>query len=219
MLSTYYQIIVRKQYEIEGGPLVWQAHNTRGSCPVCGTGIRGVGSRKFGNLSFVKSDIWIDLDYEIILRREIAKEFESKGISAFVDVVSRKNGHLLPWVMLAEQATLPPWSSETTGFVRDMVCQVCKRDGYFNTLKQDLFLVYKNLPRRYTQYSILATYERFGKSVIRDPITKSHIAGPIYTVSDRFKQISERLQLKNIEFIPTKIQWAESAEEDTRSDP
>jgi len=75
-------------------------------------------------------------------------------------------------------------AAETKGIVRDCPSPQCARDGYFNDSEAPLEIVCA--PEQIESDSlpdVVATYELFGKSAVREVFTDSHFVRPLVATS------------------------------------
>ena len=109
-------------------------------------------------------------------------------------LVDKKTKEPVEFWSLEPEAMLPPWSKESKGFQVESQCLQCHRDGFFNTPKTSLDLVYAAMPA----VDVLATWEHFGISRLGTPFEESLFAIPRLIVSDRMRDILSGF--KGVEF-------------------
>ena len=79
-----------------------------------------------------------------------------------------------------------------------------------------LRLVYDGLPPDIANKDVLATYECFGNSVLREPFKESGFATPVLVVSDRLRDaiLALGLKEKDVSFEPVLIKSSTNTEQE-----
>jgi hypothetical protein len=91
------------------------------------------------------------------------------------------------------------FSDLSTGIVRERPCATCDRDGYFGIPHQPTLLRYQGVEAALLERDLLATYERFGNSRLREPFRESVFAAPLFIASDRLTRVLEVERVKGVE--------------------
>lgn len=205
-MTTLARLVVRKQVSVFGGPASGTKYDLTLACKVCGTGAEQIGPLVLRGLRSARFRMFSTLDDEILCDADLAKAIEDHGLGHCLEyVVDAKRGTPLTFRQLRVQATLPRFSSESSGLVREKPCRECDRDGYFGIPRVPPALCYADLGSRLLEHDLLATWERFGNSRLREPFSESVFAAPLLIVGERFRRLLESEQLPGIEFEPTMV--------------
>ncbi len=140
-----------REIELFGGVEYGTTYDLSGACPACGTGGKQtstlfVDAETLGELegkragSTIFFHIVVDPGFEAELVRIGATGISFRDVYA---VTRDKRQFKIPFRQLCAARTLPPMSPSTTGLVRDEVCEVCGRNGYFETDAQPTRVVYR----------------------------------------------------------------------------
>jgi len=207
-MTEFYELSVNGLVNVYGGPLYSTEYSLAAACDLCGTGAEPVGPRIIRRFHVSKAPVFMTLAREILVNLDIAQGLRALGVESLADVHGVKTGEELPLKELRAEATLPPFSEETTGYVRERACTKCGRDGYFGTTREPLRLVYRDLPREYAKKRILATYERFGNSRLRVPFKDSGFASLTYVVNAPVADYLKEKCKKRVVLEPVDITWA-----------
>jgi len=186
---------------IDGGPLRGTQYSLEKACNKCGSGALRISPLILPLSSSTKNKMFATLDREIIISEELRDELINHGINCFDQVLNTKKS-FVPFYVLVPELVLPPFSQNTKGFERERACAVCGRDGYFNIPRVPLEIHYDNIEEATKSKDLLCTYELFGLSIIREPFKESAFAAPKHIISERFKEILEKMKVKNIDFEP-----------------
>lgn len=204
--NVLYVITIRTQKSVYGGPKYGTTYSMKNACPQCGTGAVQEGPLKLPDLELAPKQVALTLDFEILFGEVLAEELMDQGFDCFVHARHHRTQVKLPSYQLLSQKLLPPFSPRTSGYETERQCQACKRDGYFNIPHVPLRLHYSQLDRHYLEHDVLATWEAFGNSRLREPYSESHIASPVLVVTQK---LHEALQgLKGVEFTEVEVDWS-----------
>lgn len=207
MSEEFFSLRVSSLVKVDGGPLLGTCYSLATACTNCGTGAEPVGPRIIRRFHIPSGNIFITLDREILVNLDLACELEAMGIESIVDVIDVKSGEKLPLKELRAETTLPPFSKGTTGYEREGVCLKCGRDGYFNMPNMPLRLVYEDLTIEYSHKKVLATYERFGNSRLREPFKDSVFAAPKYILNGTVASYIKKACGRRVTIEPVEINW------------
>lgn len=146
------------------------------------------------------------LDGDYLISDELYKHLRHKQLKFTEELkeVSSRNGNPLPYFHLWSSVTLPRLRYEVNPNLSvepKLVCPICNRSGYFNTLHQEGF-VYDDLPKDVLAKSdIFLTWEYFGLyNRVPTSLRKIKYARPQIVVSERFKDVVEDFSVKEICF-------------------
>src|SRR5262249_45806621 len=130
-----------REVQVYGGVELGMTYDLSGACPACGTGARQTSAvfvdgkelaklegHRAGGTSF----------FHMLVDERLAEDLENVGATgvSFRSVYARmpdKRQVKLRWRQLCAARTLPPMSPRTTGLTRERPCQVCWRNGYFDS--------------------------------------------------------------------------------------
>lgn len=198
-------LVIRRQLEIYSGPAAGTQYDLKDACPVCGAGARQIGPlRVKAKRAMEKPPIFLTLDHEVLLSARVAHELQRQCPDA-LGPVTDVHGRPLPVLQLLAQDTLPPFSTRTTGVLREEPCLSCNRNGHFGDVGQPYRLVYEAVPEAIWTHDVLATWECFGGSALRSPFSDSVIALPVRVISRRAFDMLRRSGVRPIEFQPVEI--------------
>ena len=116
----------------------------------------------------------------------------------------------LPWWQVRPRTSLPPFSSLTTGVVRERPCPRCGRDGFFNAGDQPFQLAYDySLLTNYfgdasTTSGInfppfMTTFECFGNSMLTAP------ANPLFVANNKVIRSLLSARIRGLRLVPVGI--------------
>jgi hypothetical protein len=204
--DPYYLITTVNQKPVYGGPAHGTRYSLKNACRHCGTGAERKGPFittpfKLGRTTSVYSTY----DDELLVAEDLARLLQRAGIECLEEVQNVRNGSLLDVKLLSSEGALPRFSKGTTGYELEDQCPHCRRDGHFNIPHEPLRLVYGRVPDRLLSKDVLTTYECFGNSRLRDPLTDSHFASPCHVVSDRLRALLQEHGGRGLEFTPVDI--------------
>ena len=200
MTPALFALIVRKQLSaVVGGPRHGTQYSMEKAGPKCGTGADQVGPLRLRRFQPPASDIFLTLDSEVLIRPGLGDRLRDAGVTCLGDVLDAESEASLDVRQLRPEATLPPFSPDTRGIVRERPCPVCGRDGYYGVPNEPYRLCYGPLDESLASKDVLATHERFGSSVLRQPFSESVFAAPVIVVGARVAAVLKGERLRYIE--------------------
>jgi len=201
-------LVVRKQLEaVVGGPHHGTAYSMTAACTRCGTGATQAGPLLIRPFRLPSHRVFLTLDYEVLVLRSLADELRQAGIGCLGPVVDAESGDELELAQLVPDATLPPFDGASTGVEREKPCPVCDRDGYYGIPHEPYRLCYTGLDPRLQEMELLATFERFGSSCLREPFQDSVFAAPVLIAGGRLLRCLEEARLRHLELQPVTVSW------------
>ena len=214
MIDKLYVFILRRAPHGEGGPIYGTKFDLSAACDVCGTDAKQIGPLLLNSSEIPKNKEIIEtLDHELLTSLKIKELFETKNIKGmkFFSVLNYQNNQPLEYWQIEPQFTLPPLSEESRGIITERQCPKCKRDGFFDTVKEKQNYIYKSLNKSFLQQAdIFNTWEHFGNSnLVEDPPLPPgtfgprrvlHFAKPRLIVSEKIKQLFEDLKIRGANF-------------------
>lgn len=220
MSNELYLFILRRAPHGEGGPRYGTKFDLNTACDTCGTGAKQIGPLLLKNTEIPKNkDIIETLDHELLVSLKLKKLFEEKKVKGiqFKKALNYRDSKPLEYWQLEPQYTLPPLSQENRGIITENQCLKCKKDGFFDTVKEKQKYVYLSLHKSLLQKAdIFNTLENFGNSnLIEDPPNPPgtfkprrivHFAKPRIILNNKAKQLFEESKIKGIEFEKVIIQ-------------
>jgi len=192
-----------------GGPTCGTEFDLSTACRCCGTGAQQVSPLRLDASNIPKKGtLLLTLDHETAFSTAVAQRLLDSDVSGLElrQIEACKTGERLPWFQMLADVELPPMTSSTSGLVRSNPCHCCARDGYFDSGAEPLEPVYsarelvpEELP------DVVHTYEHFGNSVLRDPISESHFAQPRFLIKPRIWEILKEERVAPFTVIPVRI--------------
>ena len=201
-------LVVRKQLEaVLGGPGHGTEYSMTAACTRCGTGATQAGPLVLQPFRLPSHSVFLTLDYEILVLRSFADELREACFGCLGPVVDVESGDELDLAQLVPEATLPPFDPASAGVERETPCPVCDRDGYYGIPHQPYRLCYTGLDPRFKGMGLLATFERFGSSCLREPFQDSVFAVPVLIAEGRLLRCLEKARPRHVELQPVTVRW------------
>jgi hypothetical protein len=145
----------------------------------------------------------LTLDDEILVDSGLTEAVRAAGLTRCLgEVLDARTKIPLPVSQLRAEAVLPPFSPRSSGIVRERPCPACSRDGYFGIPHQPTLLHYEGVDVGLLERDLLATYERFGNSRLRESFRESVFAAPLYVAGERLTRVLETEKVKGVELEP-----------------
>jgi hypothetical protein len=201
-----FALVLRKQLTaVVGGPQHGTQYSMEKACPKCGTGADQLGPLRLPRFRPPASETFLTLDNEVLVGLRLGDRLREAGVMCLGDVLDAKSGASLDVLQLRPQVTLPPFGPETRGVVRERPCPVCGRDGYYGVPHEPYRLCYATLDESLASKDVLATHERFGTSVLRQPFSESVFAAPVLVVGSRVAAVLKAERLRYVELQPVQV--------------
>lgn len=194
-----------------GGPKYGTQFDLSKACRLCGTGALQVGPLILKRSEVPqKGDIFETLDDDTLVSPRVAEAFREDQVTGVElrQVVAHKGGDPLPWYQIITDFELPRMSDLTRGIIRGdpPPCPVCMQDGHYHTVREPMQIVYDATALEIDNVPDIAhTWERFGRSVLREPFKDSHFASPLLIVKPKLFLLFERLKVRRLRFLPVRI--------------
>lgn len=202
------------------GEALGTSYDLSNACPVCGSGAIVIGSL----VVKVKehTDLIETLNGDYLISGTLYNNLKAGNVKGIADLskVMNQIGNDTDYYHLTSNNVFPPMLNESEGITVENQCQVCKRDGYFDTVHIGNILKgikTKVIPCKYKYQiqderllcssEIYVTWELFGNSR-RNTGGKYviHYARPRIILSRRVKDILELLEIKDLIFYPVEIE-------------
>ncbi len=200
---------VTREPEGEGGPSHGTQFDLRQACGKCGSGAKQTSPLVLNRPATpMREHIIETLDGEILISEELVAEFRRVAVTGagLWQAVARDSSILLPWYQIVPETEMPPMSRLTRGIIQNKPCPECFRDGHFHEADQPIEIVYdRGSMRSLSLPDVVRTYECFGNSVLREPVSGSHFAQPLILIKSKVLEIFEKYKVRGVEFIPVKI--------------
>jgi len=204
MTSGLFTFMVGGGVNVFGGPSSGTQYSLEDACPTCGAGAVQRGPLLLRPFKLPKAELFRLLTGEILASPRIADVLRGSGIQRCIrGVLNAKTRESLAAVQLVAEATLPRFTSQSTGVTRERPCPGCDRDGFFGIPHVPMILKYRNLGL--FSADLFATYERFGNSRLRSPFAESTLASPMYVGSDRLVDALRAQKIKGLSFEPVEF--------------
>jgi hypothetical protein len=178
--SALVLLIARGKPRGLGGPSCGTTYDLSRGCPRCGTGAPQL-SPLFVNRNDApkRSNVWPTLGSELLLDADLSSALDGATGVEMREARSCGDSRPLPWYQMIPLYELPPMAITTIGTVKEdgpRPCPLCRRDGFF--FNNTLFTIRYELDLAHVP-DVSHTYECFGFSAVREPLTESHFAQPM----------------------------------------
>jgi hypothetical protein len=205
----------KRECEIDGGVEWGITYDLSGACPACGTG----GCQT--SAVFVDGEHLADLEghragatyfFHLLVDEGLAGELLTIGATGLsfrsvYAVMPDKRQVKLRWRQLCAARTLPPTSPRTTGLVRDRACEVCGRNGYFQTREQPTRLVYRASDLRDID-DVNMSWENLGFAVLKPDLRESLLSYPWTLVTPKVRRVFRDAGITSFEWLPVRVEDA-----------
>ncbi len=114
----------------------------------------------------------------------------------------------LRWKQLCAARTLAPMSPRTTGLVRERACEVCWRNGYFQTDREPTRVVYRASDLREAD-DVNLTSENLGYAILEPELRESLLSYPWTLVTPRIRRVFCDAGVTAFNWIPVRVEDAE----------
>jgi hypothetical protein len=177
------------------------------ACGNCGTG-----ATQISPLLLRRSDlpcrgtIFQTLDREILLSTEVALDLAAANVTGLElrEAVDESTREGLGWYQMLATTEMPPFLDESSGVHHSDGCETCSRDGFGRTPGQPAELVYDSAAAP-SVTAVCATWEFFGRSVLRTPLPESTLARPLALVEPRVAEMLYRKRVRAARLYPVRI--------------
>ncbi len=202
-----------REIELFGGVEYGTTYDLSGACPACGTGGKQtstlfVDAETLGELegkragSTIFFHIVVDPGFEAELVRIGATGISFRDIYA---VTRDKRQFKIPFRQLCAARTLPPMSPSTTGLVRDKVCEVCGRNGYFETGAEPTRVVYRASDLRDAD-DVNMSWENIGYAELEPELKDSLLSYPWMVVTPKVRRVFRDAGVTCFDWIPVRVE-------------
>jgi hypothetical protein len=202
-----------RQCEIDGGVEYGMTYDLSGACPACGTG------GKQTSPVFVDGEDLANLEghragetygWHVLVDERLAKDLERIGATglSFREVVAvwrDKRTLKLPWKQLCAARTLPPMSPSTTGLIRDRACEVCWRNGYFETDDEPTRIVYRASDLRDAD-DVNLSWENVGYAILKPELRESLLSRPWMVVTPKVRRVFRDAGVTCFDWLPVRVE-------------
>jgi hypothetical protein len=202
-----------RECEIDGGVEWGITYDLSGACPACGTGGRQTSA------VFVDGEHIADLEghragttyfFHLLVDEGLVAELETIGAAGLsfrsvYAVMPDRRQVKLRWKQLCAARTLPPMSPRTTGIIRDRACEMCGRNGYFQTNKLPTRLVYRASDLRDID-DVNMSWENLGYSALKSDLRESLLSYPWTLVTPRVRRVFRDAGVTSFDWLPVHIE-------------
>jgi hypothetical protein len=200
-----------RQCEIDGGVAFGMTYDLSGACPACGTGGKQtsavfVDGDDLGNLEGHRAGA--TYPWHFIVAESLAKDLERIGATGLsfreVYAVWRDKRTLkLPWKQLCAARTLPPMSPSTTGLIRERACEVCWRNGYFESDDEPTRIVYRASDLRDAD-DVSLSWENVGYGILKPELRESTLSRPWMVVTPKVRRVFRDAGVTCFDWLPVR---------------
>jgi hypothetical protein len=184
-----------------------------GACPACGTGGRQTsalfmdgeeltqleGHRVVGTIFYY---ILVDEGLEESLLRSGATGLVFRSVYA---LMPDKRQIKLRWRQLCANRTLPPMSPRTTGLIRDRACEVCRRNGYFQTGEEPTRIVYR-ASNLVGADDVNMSWENLGYAILEPELRDSLLSYPWTLVTPKVRRVFLDAGVTELDWFPIRVE-------------
>ncbi len=200
------QLVISKAPRGFGGPSYGTSYDLGSGCSACGTAAEQTSALIVRASDLPRSgSIATTYDGELLVSAELAQALREARLSGLrLGEVRSQRGALLPWRQVGAERALPAISPLSRGVVREDPCSVCGRDGFFNTPAEPTELAYEGLDPVGLD-DVSCSWEHFGKSRLRQPLSDSFFAPCLLIVKQRFFRLCSEHKLRGFSFVPVRL--------------
>jgi hypothetical protein len=202
-----------RQCEISGGVAWGMTYDLAGACSACGTGARQTSAL------FVDGEELPVLNghqaaatvfFHVLVQESLAEELLKTGATGLsfrsvYAVMPDKRQVKLRWKQLCAARILPPMSPRTTGIIRDRVCEVCSRNGYFQTRMHPTRLVYRASDLRDID-DVNMSWENLGYAALEPDLRESLLSYPWTLVTPKVRRVFRDAGVTSFEWLPVRVE-------------
>jgi hypothetical protein len=202
-----------RQCEISGGVAWGVTYDMTGACPACGTGARQtsalfVDGEEISRLEGHRAGATVF--FHLLVDEGIAHDLVQIGATGLsfrsvYAVMPDKRQVKLRWKQMCAAKTLPPASPRTSGLVRQRVCEVCRRNGYFQTEKAPTRLVYGAADLRDAD-DVSSTWENLGHAILEPDLRDSLLSYPWTLVSPKVRRVFVEAGVTSFDWVPIRVE-------------
>jgi hypothetical protein len=199
--------------DVFGGVEYGTTYDLSGACPACGTGGRQTsalfidgkqlaeleGHRAAGTIFY---HLLVDEGLEQDLLRIGATGIAFRSVYA---VMPDKRQVKLRYRQLCAERTLPPMSPRTTGLVRDRACEVCWRNGYFQTGAAPTRIVYRASDLR-NAADVNTAWENLGYAILEPDLRDSLLSYPWTLVTPKVRRVFLDAGVTTFKWLPIHVE-------------
>lgn len=201
------RLVVDRAPKGTGGPRSGTEYDLSRACTTCGSGAVQVSPLRLMRSELPKTGpIYETFTGEVLVSerlRDALSAIEPAGLE-MREVVDAKAGAGVAFFQLLSPS-LPPMDPATQGLLREGQCPDCRRDGHFDSMKEPMRIVYRRTDLPDALLDAHSTYERFGNSKLRTPLSESNFAPPLLLVSPRIYEVMTRERVPRLKFEPVSV--------------
>ena len=148
--------------------------------------------------------------FHLLVDEGLAAKLESIGATGLsfrsvYAVMPDKRQVKLRWKQLCGARTLRPMSPRTTGLVRDRACEVCRRNGYFQTRKAPTRIVYRASDLRDAD-DVNMSWENLGFAILEPDLRESLLSYPWTLVTPKVRRVFRDAGVTEFNWIPIRVE-------------
>ena len=211
---NYYIISYKENPTGESGEQCKTEYDFTYACDECGTGAEVIGNLRVKSLSNIKKDFFETIDGDFIVSNRFYQNIKSYFANLELNQVRDSKNQLMDFFHFNSNIVLPKFGNNSTGYIVENQCPICKRNGYFcdaqignvetktPTIIKPLILKYKKRELEEFENSIIMkTWECYGLS---NKIPKgkylTRYARPLIIVNETMKTIFGNEGITNVDF-------------------
>jgi hypothetical protein len=200
---------------VYGGVELGTTYDLSGACPACGTGARQTSAVFVDGKELAKLEghrAGTTSFFHILVDERLAEDLENVGATGLsfrsvYALMPDKRQVKLRWRQVCAARMLPPMSPRTTGFTRERPCQVCWRNGYFQT-DEPTRMVYRAADLRDAD-DVNLTWENVGYAILEPDLRDSLLSYPWMLVTPRVRRVFLAAGVTYFGWLPIRVEETE----------
>jgi hypothetical protein len=202
-----------RQCEISGGVAWGMTYDLAGACSACGTGARQtsallVDGEELSELNGHRAGATVF--FHLLVEDGLAEELLRIGPSGLSSrsvyaVMPDRRQIKLRWKQLCADRVLPRMSSRTSGLVRDQVCEICQRNGYFQTARLPTRISYKASDLRDID-DVNMSWENLGYAALKPDLRESLLSYPWTLVTPKVRRVFRDAGVTSFDWLPVRVE-------------
>jgi hypothetical protein len=201
-----------------GGVEYGMTYDLSGACPACGTGGRQTSAVFVDGEDLAKLEAHragATIFFHILVDEGLAEDLENLGATGLsfrsvYALMPDKRQVKLRRKQLCAARTLPPMSPRTTGLTRDRACEVCWRNGYFQTSKAPTRIVYRAADLRDAD-DVNLTWENLGYAILKPELRESLLSYQWMLVTPKVRRVFLAAGITSFDWLPIRVEETEGA--------
>lgn len=200
--------------QVDGGVLWGMTYDLSEACRACGTGGRQTSAVFFNGEQLSKLDgqrAAATYFWHHLVDEALAADLERIGTTG----LSLRNVYaVMPdgrqvkvrWKQMCASKTLPPMSPRSSGFERDRVCKVCRRNGYFTATDEAPTRFVYRASDVYEAEDVNMSWENVGYAVLKPDLRDSLLSKPWMLVSPKVRRVLVDAGVTSFDWTPIHVE-------------